>query len=157
MQADGGFQQGDDLQLSLQAIYFQEWRLIGSFSAVNGQAARVHTQTEWDSVQFREFNATAGRRLQFGDHPMPHPTLKGIGGRVPGKQTQGEQAESAEDKEQISQNVAARWGSGRLAQRFPSPALDSGVRMWLPERRLANQPESSSFIFCSASRVLIRP
>jgi hypothetical protein len=29
--------------------------------------------------------------------------------------------------------------------------------MWLPERRLASHPESSSFIFFSAKRSLIRP
>src|ERR1039458_3499047 len=135
----------------------QEGGLIRSFAAMNGQVARVYAQTKWDGVQFPEFNAAAGRFLQFRDHPVAHPALKGIGCRVPAKQAEAEQAESAEEQEQISQNAAARWGNRRLAQRFPSPALDSGVRMWLPERRLANQPESSSFIFCSASQSLIRP
>src|SRR5208282_1923040 len=48
-------------------------------------------------------------------------------------------------------------GGSVIGQRFRSPALDSGVRMWLPERRLASHPESSSFIFCSESKSLIRP
>src|SRR5208282_4021053 len=95
-------------------------------------------------------------------------------------QAESDQTENAERQKELPQDAPAlgrngldrgfgrrfgrQFGRGfghrsvrRSVQRFRSPAADSGVRMWLPERRVASHPESSSFIFRSASKFLIWP
>ena len=160
MQCNGGAEQGNNFQLRLQAVDVEEWGLIGSFATVDGQVASIHAQAERDGVQFSEFDAAAGEFLHRRDHTATDHLLKGIGGDVPGKKGECNQAENAEEEKEAPQDAPALGRNGlgqRFGQRFCSPALDSGVRIWLPERRLASHPESSSFSFCSASKSLIRP
>jgi len=149
----------------------QKRGLIGSFMAVDGQVTSVHAKAEWDSVKFPELDAATGKLLRRSDYPAANYPLKGVGGNVPSQKAEAKQAEHAKREKQFPQNAPAlrrgwlgRWfrrGFDRVPGRFLgqgllSPAAGSGARMWLPERRLASHPESSSFIFFSASNSLIR-
>ena len=176
MQSDGGAEDGNDFHFRLQAVDPHIWHLIRSFATVDSQVASVHAQAERDSVKFSEFDASAGDFLHRRDHAAADQLLKGIGSDVPAEQGECKQAENTKRQKEFPQDAPAR-GRNRPGQRFDqrlsrgfgrrfghgcvqrlrSPALDSGVRIWLPERRLASQPESSSFIFRSASKSLIWP
>ncbi len=139
---------------------------------MDGQVASVHAQAERGNVKFPEFDAAAGDFLNRCDHAAADPLLKGIGSDEPAEQAESNQAENAERQKEFPQDTPAlgrnrlgwrlarrfsqRFGR-RFTQGFRSPALDSGVKIWLSERRLASHTESSSFIFRSASKSLIRP
>ena len=158
----------------------QKWSLVRSFSAVDGEVASVHAQAKRNGVQFSEFDAAAGEFLGRRDHPLAHHPLKRIGIDVPGEQTEAKQAENAKQQKEFPENAAALGGrrlAGLLIRffgRFPDRSrsdLRSGLGQrlllsgtgfgepgyGLPERRLASHPDSSSFIFFSASKSLIRP
>ena len=156
VQSDGGAEDGNDFHLRLQAVDPQKGELVGSFAAVDGQVASVHAQAERSGVEFAEFDPAAHDLLNRGNHPAANQLLKGIGGDVPGEQPKSNQAKNAERQKKLPQDAPAL-RRRRLSQRFCSPPLDSGVAIWLSERRFASQPVSSSFIFFSASRSLIRP
>src|SRR5450759_1485885 len=159
-----GAKKRNDFHFRLQAVNPQKWDLVRSFATVNGQVASVHAQAERDGVKFPELDAAAGDFLNRRDHSAADHLLKGIRSDVPAEQAESNQAENAEQQKEFPEN-APTLGRNRLGrllgrlfgQRFRSPVLDSGVKIWLPERRLASHPESSSFIFRSASKSLIRP
>ena len=176
MQSDRGAEQGNNFQLRLHAVDPEKWDLIRSFATVDGQIASVHAEAERDRVKFAEFDAAARGLLKRGDDSAANQLLKRIRSTVPGERTKCDQAEHAKRQEEFPQNAPALRRrtlaglSGRLlgglidrligrilAQGFRSPALDSGVKIWLPERRFASHTESSSFIFRSASKSLIWP
>ncbi len=172
VQCDGRAEERNDFDLRLQAVDAQKGNLVRSFAAVDGEVAGVHTQAKRDGVQCAEFDASARDFLQRRDHPAADHPLKGIGRDIPAEQAETNQAENAERQKEFPQDAPAfgrnrlgrwfgrrfgRWLGRWFGQRLRSPLLDSGVRIWLPERRLASHPESSSFIFCSASKSLIRP
>ena len=156
MQANGCAEQRDDFHLGLEAFHLKKGLLTGSFAAMNREVASIHAQAERDGMQFAEFDPATSSRFQFRDYPVPHPLLKRIGSDVPAEQPEPQHAEQTKSQEQFSQNAAARRRRRRLVQRFPSSGPGSGLRILLPERRLASHPESSSFIFFSASKALIR-
>ena len=168
MQSNGGAEERNDFNFRLQAVDSQKWNLVRSFAAMNGQVAGVHAEAERDGVQFAKLDAAARHFLQRRDHSAANHLLKGIGRDVPAEQTESDKTENAKPQKEFPQDAPAhgrnrlgRWFRRRFGrwfgQRFRSPLLDSGVRIWLPERRLTSHPESSSFIFCSASKSLIRP
>src|SRR6266478_5900687 len=168
MQSDRGAEQGNNFQLRLHAVDPEKWDLIRSFATVDGQIASVHAEAERDSVKFSEFDATARDFLKRGDDSAANQLLKGIRSGVPRERCESNQAEHAKQQKQFPQNAPAfrrrqlarllgRLIDRLIAQGFRSPALDSGVKIWLPERRFASHTESSSFIFRSASKSLIWP
>ena len=172
MQPDRLTEDGDNLHLRLHTIHMQERSLIGAFVTVNGQVARVHAKAKRDGVQLPEFDTPAGDFFRRGDYPPADEALKGFSRDVPAEQSEGDQRENTKSQEELPQDAPPlgwrrlgryfeRWFHGgvarRLTQGFRSPALDSGVGMWLAVRRLASHPVSNSFIFFSASRSLMCP
>ena len=120
------------------------------------QIAGIHAQAEWGNVQFSEFNPPASDLFSCGDYPAAYFLLKGIGGDIPAERYDSNQTEDKKAQHQIPQDAAPLWRK-RFTQRLRSPTLDSELMIWLVERKLASQPESSSFIFFSASKSLIFP
>src|SRR5450755_708129 len=176
MQSHRGAQERNDFHLRLHAVDMQEGSLALGFMAVDRQVTSVHPQSKGNGMELAEFDPSASKFFRLGDHPPAHHALERIGRDIPGEQAEGNGAENPKAQEEPPQNAPAlRRGRfaldfarrfagglrrllGRLVrQRFCSPALDSGGLMWLPERRLASHPESSSFIFFSASRSLMWP
>jgi len=96
---------------------------------MNGQISRIHAQAERSGVKLAKFYPSAGRLLKLRDHSAPNSLLERISCDVPAEHGERKQAETAEKQEEISQDSTAHGRSRRLAQRFPSPALDSGGRM----------------------------
>src|SRR5260221_4903438 len=171
MQPYRGAEQRNDFQLRLHAVDPEKWDLVRGFATVDGKVASIHAEAEGDGVKFAEFDAAAGDFLDRRDDPAANELLNGIRGGVPAECTECNQAEYAKQQKQFPQCAPALGRRelarsmvqlpGRLVGRFVgqgvrSPVLDSGVKMWLPERRLASHTESSSFIFRSASKSLIR-
>src|SRR6266704_5237537 len=172
MQSDRGAEQGNNFQLRLHAVDPEKWDLIRSFATVDGQIASVHAEAERNGVKFAEFDPAARAFLKRRDHSAAAHLLKRIRGDVPTEQAESNQGENAKQSKKFPQNAPAfrrrqlarllgrlidRLIGRMLAQGFRSPALDSGVKIWLPERRFASHTESSSFIFRSASKSLIWP
>src|ERR1700674_5344 len=176
MQSNCGAEQRNDFQLCLQAVDPEKWNLIRSFATVDREVAGVYAQAERDGVKFAEFDAAARDFLERCDHSAADRLLKRIRSDIPAEQAESNQGENAKQQKKFPQNAPAlrgrrlaRW-LGRLIDRWigrmlarlvghgvRSPALDSGVKIWLPERRFASHTESSSFIFRSASKSLIWP
>src|ERR1700686_1913411 len=172
MQSDCGAEQRNDFQLRLQAVDPHKWDLIRSFATVDGEVASVHAQAEGDGMKFAELDAATRDFLKRCDHSAADRLLKRIRSDIPAEQAESNQAENAKQQEKLPQDAPAlrrrrlaRW-LGRLIDRmlarlvghgFRSPALDSGVKIRLPERKLASQTVRSSFIFRSASKSLIWP
>src|ERR1700675_1712336 len=163
MQSDRGAEQRNDFQFRLHAVDPEKWDLILGFATVDGEVASIHAQAERDGVKFAEFDAATRDSLKRCDHSAADRLLKRIRGDVPAEQAESNQGENAKQQKQFPENAPAlrRRRLGRLLGRMlarlaghwvRSPALDSGVKIWLPERRFASHTESSSFIFRSASK-----
>src|SRR5260221_9510163 len=172
MQSYRSAQQRNDFRARLHAVDPEKWHLVRGLATVDGEVASIHAEAEGDGVKFAEFDAAAGDFLDRCDDPAANQLLKGIRGGVPAECTECNQAEYAKQQKQFPQCAPAlgrrelarsmvqlpgRLLGPLLGQGVRSPVLDSGVKMWLPERRLASHTESSSFIFRSASKSLIRP
>src|SRR5271155_2747615 len=176
MQSHGGTEKGDDLQLRSHAFNAEKWFLVGRFTAVDGQVAGIDAQAKRDGVEFSQFDAASGHLLDRRDDPASDEGLKRISGDIPCNESEANQGENAKPQKKFPQDASAlrrnrrvrlmgrrfvpslaglsvRW----LAQRFRSPLPESGVTIWLPERRLASHPKSNSFIFFSANKSLILP
>ena len=121
------------------------------------QIAGIHAQAEWGDVQFAEFDPPAGDLFSCGDYPAAYFLLKGIGGDIPAEQRESNQAEDKNKQSKSFRRMRRRCGGSGFTQRLLISEADSGLIIWLVERRLASHPESSSFIFFSASKFLILP
>src|SRR5690348_677342 len=118
---------------------------------MKGEIADIVSQAECNRMKLAHFDAAACRFFQGSDDLAANPLLKRVSADIPAQQSNRNQAEHRKQQEQLPPFAP---GTRRPIQRFCSPS--SGFEILLSERKLCSQPAINSFIFCSASRSLIR-
>ena len=83
-----GAEHGDELYPSNQPVDMRVGNFTRLFASVNGQIAYVDLEAEWNGMKTAQLHTSTGHSLQLSHEPMAHHGLKGIGGDVPGKDTE---------------------------------------------------------------------